>query len=372
MNEFRIEMAIMHRLILITALLFATGPLAAAFELETIAEGLEHPWALAFLPDGQMLVTERAGRLRRIDGEGLVSEPINSVPRAYVKSQGGLMDIALHPDYEENGWVYLTLAYGTSEANATRLVRGRIDSMTWVDNEVVFTARPTRDTPVHYGARMAFLPDGTLLLSIGDGFDYREQAQRLDSHTGSIVRLHDDGKIPGNNPFVRRENALPEIFSYGHRNPQGIVIDPNSGRIWSHEHGPRGGDELNLIERGVNYGWPIVTAGIDYSGARISPFTTRSGMRDPVLVWTPSIAPAGMAIYQGSVFPGWQGDLLIASLAERSLRRVALDGINIEEHELVELDLDERLRDVRVSPDGHIYLLTDSKNGRVLRLVPIE
>jgi len=371
MNVFRIEMAIMPRLILIIALLVA-GPLAAKFELDTMAEGLDHPWALAFLPDGRMLVTERAGQLRLIDADGRVSEPIKGVPSAYVKSQGGLMDIALHPDFEDNGWIYLTLAHGTPEANSTRLVRGRIDTMTWVDNEILFTARPTRDTPVHYGGRLAFLTDGTLLLTIGDGFDYREQAQRLDSHTGSIVRLHDNGDIPDDNPFVSRDHALPEIFSYGHRNPQGIVIETESGRIWSHEHGPRGGDELNLIERGINYGWPIATAGIDYSGARVSPFTTRSGMRDPVLVWTPSIAPAGMAIYQGSVFPEWHGDLLIASLAERSLRRVELDGINIRSQELVELDLDERLRDVRVSPDGHIYLLTDSPDGRVLRLMPSE
>ncbi len=360
----------MHRLILIAAALVFVNPLAAQFELETVAEGLDLPWALAFLPDGRMLVTEHAGALRLVDHTGLISAPIPGIPAAYVKSQGGLMDIALHPNYADNSWIYLTLAHGSAEANATRLVRGRLDGMHWVDNEVLFTARPTRDTPVHYGGRLAFLPDGTLLLSIGDGFDDREQAQRLDSHTGSIVRLNADGSIPQNNPFVGRNNALPEIFSYGHRNPQGIVFDRETGRIWSHEHGPRGGDELNLIERGVNYGWPIVTAGIDYSGARVSPYTTRSGMRDPILVWTPSIAPAGMAIYRGPVFPDWQDDLLIASLAERSLRRIELDGVNVRGQEVIELNLNERLRDVRVSPDGHIYLLTDSPEGRILRLEP--
>ncbi|AKS42103.1 PQQ-dependent sugar dehydrogenase [Wenzhouxiangella marina] len=352
----------------IALLLALPGPAHAEFELDTVAEGLDHPWSLAFLPEGGYLVTERVGRLRRVSPEGELSEPIEGVPPAWVRSQGGLMGLALDPDYESNGWIYLTLAHGTAEANATRLVRARLDGPRLVDLNVLFTARPTRDTPVHYGGRMAFLPDGTLLLTIGDGFDDREDAQSLESHTGSIVRLHRDGSAPADNPWSGRSDALPELYSIGHRNPQGIVLDPDSGRVWSHEHGPRGGDELNVIEAGVNYGWPVATEGIDYSGARVSPFTSRPGMRDPVLVWTPSIAPSGMVMVHGDRYPDWSGDLLITSLAERSLRRIDLDDGEVVGQERLELPLDERLRDVRVSPGGEIYLLTDSSDGRILRL----
>lgn len=358
--------------VLLTTALLAFSPLgqtATTFQVDRIAAGLEHPWAIAFLPDGRMLVTERAGRLRVIDSDGrLVEETIRDVPPAYVASQGGLMDIALHPKHEDNGWIYLSLAHGDRRANATRVVRGRLKGMRWVDNEVVFTAEPTRDTPVHYGGRMAFMNDGTLLITLGDGFDYREDAQHLDSHTGTIVRLHDDGRVPVDNPFVERDGALPEIFSYGHRNPQGIVVDPDTGRIWSHEHGPRGGDELNLIRAGENYGWPVATHGIDYSGARITPYTSRPDMIDPLIDWTPSIAPAGMSQYHGDLFPDWQGNLLVASLVERTIRRIELDGEQVVSDQPLGLELDRRLRDVRVGPDGALYVLTDEKEGEVLRV----
>ena len=342
---------------------------AAAFQIDVVADGLEHPWAIAFLPDGRMLVTERAGRLRVIDSDGqLLDQPVDGIPQAYVASQGGLMEIALHPEHEHNGWIYLSLAHGDRRANTTRVVRGRLEGMHWIDNEIIFTAEPTRDTPVHYGGRMAFMNDGTLLITLGDGFDYREDAQRLDSHTGTIVRLHDDGRVPVDNPFVEREEALPEIFSYGHRNPQGIVVDPDTGKIWSHEHGPRGGDELNLIRAGENYGWPVATHGIDYSGARVTPYTSRPGMIDPLIDWTPSIAPAGMSQYHGDLFEEWQGNLLVASLVERTIRRIVLDGEQVVSDEPLGLELDRRLRDVRVGPDGALYVLTDEKEGRVLRI----
>ncbi len=357
------------RLILATAML-ALSTSAASFEIEVVADGLEHPWAIAFLPDGDMLVTERAGRLRIIRDGQLLDDPVADVPAAYVRSQGGLMDIALDPDFASNGWIYLTLAHGEARANATRLVRGRLDGLEWIDNEVLFTAEPTRNTPVHYGGRMAFLDDGTLMLTIGDGYDDREDAQRLDSHTGTIVRLNRDGSAPADNPFVDRADALPEIFSYGHRNPQGIVFDEQTGRIWSHEHGPRGGDELNLIRAGGNYGWPVATHGIDYSGARITPHVSRPGMIDPLIDWTPSIAPAGMSQYRGELFPDWDGDLLVASLVEQTIRRVGLVGDQAVTDEPIGLQIDQRLRDVRVGPDGALYVLTDQPEGAVLRITP--
>jgi len=338
------------------------------YRIEVIAGGLDHPWSLAFLPDGGFLLTERAGHLRIGSPNGRLSEPIADLPPAFVRSQGGLMDVAIHPDYADQGWVYLTLAHGNREANATRLIRGRIANRRWIDNQVLFTAQPTRSTPVHYGGRITFLPDRSLLLSIGDGFDWREDAQRLDSHTGSIVRLHDDGRIPTDNPFTGQADARAEIFSYGHRNPQGLVYDAERQLIWAHEHGPRGGDELNLLRPGGNYGWPIVTGGIDYSGARVTPFTTRPGLIDPVVDWTPSIAPAGLAVVRGAEFSHWRGDLLVASLAERSLRRLRFDQGQLIEQEIIDLDLDQRLRDVRIAPDGSIYLLTDRADGQILRV----
>lgn len=352
------------------ALLLCLTTTLAAFEIETVAEGLEHPWAIAFLPDGRMLVTERAGRLRVIDNGNLVERSVSNVPESFVRSQGGLMDIALHPDHADNGWIYLSLAHGDRSGTATRVVRGRLDGMNWVDSEIVFTAEPLTPRPVHYGARMAFLGDNSLLLTLGDGFDEREDAQKLDNHTGTIVRLLDDGQVPTDNPFVDQSGAKPEIWSYGHRNPQGIVFDPETGHVWSHEHGPRGGDELNLIEPGANYGWPVATHGIDYSGAKITPYTSRPGMVDPKIDWTPSIAPAGMSQYRGELFPEWNGDLLVASLVERTIRRIRLDGDQVASQEIVGLNIGERLRDVRVGPDGALYILTDRSDGQVLRVTP--
>lgn len=350
------------------------GQLSAAgeYHIETLAEGLEHPWALVWLDEERILISERAGRLRLFINGRLHPEPVAGVPDSFVRAQGGLQDLALHPDHANNGWIYLSLAHGDARANATRVVRGRIDGHNWVDNEVIFTASPAKATAVHYGARMAFMNDGTLLISVGDGFNLREDAQRLDTHIGSIVRVTDRGEVPPDNPFVNQTDALPEIYSYGHRNAQGLVVDPETGLIWSHEHGPRGGDELNLINPGGNYGWPVATHGIDYSGARITPHTSRPGMVDPLIDWTPSIAPAGMVQYRGELFAGWDGDLLVASLAERSLRRIRLDGERVLSDELITLGLDRRLRQVQVGPDEAIYLLTDEANGALLRVSPVR
>jgi glucose/arabinose dehydrogenase len=360
------------RLLWIGCLLASLPAAADSVRVETVAGGLEHPWALVFLDDRRMLISERTGRLRLIVDGRLLEEPVVGVPDTFVRAQGGFQDLALHPRFSENGWVYLSLAHGSASGNATRVVRGRIRDRAWVDGETVFTATPSKSTPVHYGARMAFLSDDTLLISIGDGFDYREHAQRFDSHLGKIVRVSDRGEVPVDNPLQARQTALPEIFSYGHRNVQGIVVDPDSGLIWSHEHGPQGGDELNLIQAGANYGWPVATRGVDYSGAMISPYTSRPDMVDPLIDWTPSIAPAGLAQYRGDLFPDWRGDLLVASLAERSLRRIRIDGQRVVDQEIVPLDLDRRLRDVTVGPDGAIYLLTDEPEGAVLRVTRTE
>ncbi|MCP1726294.1 glucose/arabinose dehydrogenase [Natronospira proteinivora] len=340
------------------------------YQLETLAEGLEHPWSMAFLPDGQILVTERAGRLRLIEDSELHPEAIDGVPEAYVASQGGLFEVMPHPDYADNGWLYLSLAHGTARANTTRVVRARLSDHALVDLEVIFEAEPTRSTPVHYGGRMTFLPDNTLLLGLGDGFDYREQAQNRANHLGSLLRLNEDGSIPDDNPFVDDEEAQDEIYSYGHRNIQGIIHDPATDRIWSHEHGPRGGDELNIIEAGTNYGWPLATHGVDYSGARITPHQSLPGMKDPVLVWTPAIAPAGLSQYRGEAFPDWDGDLLVAGLVSRSVVRVRLEGSSAAEQEQLFEELESRIRDVQVGPEGYIYLLTDQSNGRLIRVKP--
>ena len=326
------------------------------------------PWSLAFLPDGRLLVTERSGNLRIVD-QGQVSEPLANVPAVYAKSQGGLMDVVLHPDHANNGWIYLTLAHGSAKANATRLIRARLEGNALVDVEVLFTAQPFKDTPVHYGGRLAFLPDNSLLLSVGDGFDYREQAQLLDNHFGKIVRLLDDGKVPPDNPFIDGVGNLPEIWTYGHRNPQAIIVHADRDVVFAHEHGPDGGDEINVIVPGRNYGWPITTHGKDYSGAAISPFTELHGTVDPMLHWTPSIAPAGMALVNGDKYPKWQGNLMVAALKARELRRVTIDSETIEQQSLLTA-LGERIRDVRTGPDGYLYVLTDNSNGRILKLIP--
>lgn len=364
-------MTLYRKTLCLALLLTATVTLAQpAYRIDTIADGLEHPWSLAFLPDGRMLVTERPGRLRVIaDGE-LLPEPVAGVPAVYAANQGGLFEVLPDPDFADNRWLYFSFAHGTAQANNTRLVRARLVDHALENLEVLFTAQPLKNTPVHYGGRMLWLPDGTLLLGLGDGFDFREQAQNLRNHIGTLVRLNPDGSPATDNPFSDRDDALPEIYSFGHRNVQGLVHDPDHEVLWQHEHGPRGGDELNRILPGANYGWPVVTHGVDYSGARISPYTELPGMEPPVLVWTPALAPAGMTQYRGEHFPDWQGDLFIAGLAGRRVERIVLDGTTVLGRERLFEELGERIRDVRSGPDGALYLLTDSTRGQLLRVLP--
>jgi glucose/arabinose dehydrogenase len=350
----------------------ATAPATATpYKVSVIARGLDHPWSMAFLPDGSMLVTERVGRLRRIRNGVLEPQAIAGVPVVHTGSQAGLFDVVLPPGFATNHLVYLTYAAGSRAANGTAVARARLEGDRLVDLRVIFRALPLKDTNDHYGGRLVFLPDGSFLLTLGEGFEYREAAQDLGSDLGKIVRLDADGHVPRDNPFVAQSGARPEIYSWGHRNPQGLAYDRQSGRIYETEHGPRGGDELNLIEPRVNYGWPVVSFGLDYSGAYVTPYTQRAGLRAPLIQWTPSIAPSGLAIYHGQRFPGWQGDLFAGALAFEHLRRVHLDatGAVLSQEELLG-ERHQRIRDVRAPDDGYLYVCTDEEDGEVLRLEP--
>jgi glucose/arabinose dehydrogenase len=319
-----------------------------------------------------MLVTERSGALLLLDAQGKRLGAVEGVPQAFVKLQGGLLDVALHPQFESNGLVYLSLAHGRQKHNTTRVVRGTLRGNTLSDVQVIFDNTP-KGTAVHYGGRLAFLSDGTLLVTTGEGADYREHAQRLDSLLGKVVRLNANGTIPPDNPFVNSPGAHPAIWSYGHRNPQGLFVDTQTQTVYSTEHGPKGGDELNVIRPGTNYGWPIATHGIDYSGARISPFETYSGMQEPILFWTPSIGPGGIALYRGSMFPEWNGDLFVAVLGHMQIRRVDLtDGRVIAQEPLLE-DRRARFRQIEIGLEGAIYAIVESvdaaeSSGQILKL----
>lgn len=332
-------------------------------DIETVAEGLDHPWSLAFLPNGDMLVTERGGALRLISGGKLVAQPISGTPDVFANNQGGMFDVVLDPNFAANRQIYLSYAHGTRKKNATRVMRATFDGNALVDKQVIFTAVPWKKSGAHYGARMAFLPDDTLVLTTGDGYNYREQAQTLDNHFGKVIRINTDGTVPANNPFVGKAGHLPEIYSYGHRNPQGLVVTAD-GEIYLHEHGPRGGDEINHVQAGKNYGWPAISYGIDYSGALITPYTELPGMEQPLTVWTPSIAPSGMAIHKGSFYVG--------ALAERSIHRLSWDGKALGKESTLLADRNQRIRDVRSGPGGKLYLLTDSSNGKILRMTQAD
>ncbi|MBK1707014.1 hypothetical protein CKO40_21375 [Halochromatium glycolicum] len=360
-------------------------PEAEGWRMETIVSGLRHPWGIAWLPDGAALVTERPGRLRLIDdvfGEArLDPTPIGGIPEVCTCGQGGLLDIALHPDFDANQLVYLTFAEGTKEANRTALARGRLDreAMRLRDLEVIYRNPDSKSGGQHFGSRLLWLPDGTLLMSIGDGgnppiaFDgenIRQQAQNPGTVFGSVVRLNGDGTSPADNPFVDQEGARPELYSIGHRNIQGMTLDPTTGRVWANEHGSRGGDEINRIEAGNNYGWPEVTYSMEYWGPRISEKTQAPGVTQPKVVWTPSIAPSGMAFYTGTDFPAWRGDLISGALAFKQLRRSMLDGARVVDEE--KLSIGQRVRAVLQGPDGGLYILTDEPDGTLVRIVPTD
>ena len=342
----------------------------SGFRAVTISEGLEHPWSVAFLPDGRMLVTERPGRLRVIKDGKLDPRPVAGLPEITASGQGGLLDIVLHPDYQQNGWLYFSyVAFGTG-GMGTRVARARLDGMQLHDLELLFQQNIGSMSGRHFGSRLLFDRKGFLYITVGERGDQR-RAQRLNDHAGSVIRLHDDGRIPQDNPFLSRADAAPEIFSYGHRNPQGIALHPQTGEVWLHEHGPQGGDELNIVRSGQNYGWPVITYGVEYGiGTQIGEGTHKAGMVQPIYYWVPSIAPSGMSFYDGERFPQWRGSIFIGSLKFGLLTRLVLhDGEVVKEERLLRGRLG-RIRDVRTGPDGLLYLLTDASNGRLVRLEP--
>lgn len=349
----------------------AKGTARVAVRPVTLAENLNHPWSLAFLPDGRMLLSERIGRLRLLSASGeLDPRPIAGVPAVVALGQGGLLDVALHPDFRKNGWVYLSYAGAGEGGQGTEVARGRLVGHALRDVQVIFRMRPKSSTGHHFGSRLVFDRAGYLYITLGDRGE-QERAQRMDDHAGSVIRLHDDGRVPEDNPFVGQAGALPEKFTLGNRNMQGAALHPQSGRLWTHEHGPQGGDEVNVMRAGANYGWPVITHGRNYvTGTKIGEGTAKPGMEQPLWQWTPSIAPSGMAFYTGERFPGWQGSLLVGALRGEMLVRLELDGEKVVREERLLEGAVGRIRDVRVGPDGLIYLLTDSDNGRLIRLEP--
>lgn len=339
-------------------------------ETRILATGLNHPWSLAFLPGGDLLITEKHGAVRRFRSGGLDPAPVAGGPVAYQAEDSGLLDIVLDPDFAARPFVYIAFAQGTQAANRTAVWKARWDGQALRDGRVIFRVSTDKRDPGHPGGRLLFLPDKTLLLTVGDGYDYADKAQDLGSHLGKVLRLDREGRPPPDNPFAGRAGVLPEIYSLGHRNPQGLVRDPRDGAIWLNEHGPMGGDEINALLPGHNYGWPRATFGLDYSGAEVTDLTAAPGMDAPRVVWVPSIAPSGFAVYRGAPFAAWEGDLFVGGLKNRRLMRVRLrpDGAARQEELLARLDV--RIRDVRLGPDGLLYVLTDEANGRLIRLEP--
>src|SRR5262245_18161221 len=346
---------------------------AGDLTVEAIARGLANPWALAFLPDGRLLVTERPGRMRVVGKDGKLSPALAGVPQVFARSQGGLHDVVLDRDYAQNSTIYFCFAEPASGGARTSLARAQFadEATPRLDRvEVIFRQEGPLSSGNHFGCRIAQGSDGNLFLTMGDHFTYRNEAQNLANHLGKIVRIKPDGSVPPDNPFVGRTGAKPEIWSYGHRNSQGAAINPQSGKLWMHEHGPRGGDEVNIAEAGKNYGWPVIGYGIDYSGAKIHQSTHKDGMEQPVKYWVPSIAPAGMAFYTGDLFPAWRGSLFVGALAGQLLVRLPISGETVGTEERLLQQLDERIRDVREGPDGALWLVTDSSSGRILRVAP--
>jgi glucose/arabinose dehydrogenase len=345
--------------------------LSAAVQVETVARGLEHPWALEFLPDGRILVTERPGRLRIVARDGRLSKALDGVPRVFARGQGGLLDIALDPRFAENRLVYLSYAEpGENNTAGTAVARARLGEDRLTEVQVIYRQQPKVAGGNHFGSRLVFARDGTLFITQGDRFAYRERAQDLSVGFGKIMRINPDGSVPKDNPFAGRPGLLAEIWSYGHRNLQGAALHPRTGQLWTVEHGARGGDELNHPEAGKNYGWPVITYGVDYSGAKIGEGTAKPGMEQPVYYWDPVIAPSGMTFYTAQVFSGWNGGILIGSLTPGLLVRLELKDGRVAREERYLAELRERIRDVKQGPDGHLYLVTDKSDGRILRVKP--
>jgi len=345
---------------------------AGQLEVQTVASGLVNPWSLAFLPDGRMLVTERPGRMRVVTTEGHLSPPLKGVPEVWASGQGGLLDVVIDKSHAQNKTIYFCFAERTGGGGRTALARARLsDGNGRLDDvKIIFQQEGPLSSGNHYGCRIVQANDGNLFVTLGEHFSYRDEAQNLGNHLGKLIRVAPDGSAPADNPFVGRAGAKPEIWSYGHRNGPGLAINPASGAVWEIAHGPRGGDEVNIIGKGKNYGWPVIGYGIDYSGARIHESTAKDGMEQPIKYWVPSIAPSGMTFYTAELFPRWAGSLFTGALAGRMLVRLSLNGNTVTGEERLLQNLNERIRDVRQGPDGALWLLTDNSAGRILRVSP--
>jgi len=341
---------------------------AATFRVVRVMNNLENPWGMTWLPDGRMLITERPGRLNLVEGETVTT--VSGLPEIQARGQGGLMDVALHPEYERTGWIYFTYTAPGDDGNGTVLARGKLDGTAMTSIETLYEQTPFVDSGRHFGSRIVFANDGTLFFGIGDR-GQRDPALDTENSIGNIFRLNLDGSIPDDNPFVGQDGYRPEIFAYGVRNPQGMALHPQTGQLWEHEHGPHGGDEINLVEAGNNYGWPAITYGDEYSDQSPIGGTEAPGMEQPVTYWDPSIAPSGMAFYTGDPFPGWENQMFVGALAHQHIRRVVLDGNEVVQQEELLRNEIGRIRDVRVGPDGYLYALTDASDGALYRLEPV-
>lgn len=344
--------------------------IAAPVRVDTVASGLEHPWGIAFLPDGRVLVTERPGRLRIVDRNGTLSQPLAGVPTVAARGQGGLLDVAIDPRFAENNLVYLSFSEPADDGTSgTSVARGRLGASGLENVQVIYRQTPKVRSNMHFGSRLVFDREGRLFITAGDRYNQRPLVQDLSTTIGKVVRINADGTIPRDNPFVSRQGARPEIWSYGHRNVQAAALNPQTGQLWTVEHGARGGDELNRPEAGKNYGWPVITYGVDYSGVRIGEGTQREGMEQPVYYWDPVIAPSGMTFYTGDAFPAWRGSAFVGSMNPGALVRLTIDNDRVTREERY-LGSVGRVRDVQQGPDGFLYLITDADNGSLLRVAP--
>ena len=365
----------------ITATIFLTAAASIPQVIKTqeydlrivkIVSGLEHPWGLAFLPDGRIIVTERPGRLRIIRGDRLEKEPVSGLPAITARGQGGLLDVALHPDFIENGLIYFSYSGSGRGGIGTEVARGKLSGNHLENVEVIFRMAPKSKTSRHFGSRLIFDWEGYLYITLGDRGE-KSRAQRPGDHAGSVIRLHDDGRVPADNPFVGQKEWQPEKYTSGHRNMQGATIHPETGSVWTHEHGPQGGDEINVIRPGVNYGWPVITYGVNYvTSTKIGEGTHKPGMAQPLYYWVPSIAPSGMTFYTGDKFVRWRGNLFVGALKDQMLVRLSLDDERVVSEERLLKNKLGRIRDVSQGPDGFLYILTDEKDGMLVRLEPVD
>lgn len=342
-----------------------------AVKIEVVAEGLTHPWAVVQLPDDRFLVSERPGTMRLVSADGTVSKPLDNVPKVHHAGQGGLLDVILHRDFADNRTIFFSYAEAEGDKAGTVVARARLTDSGLENVSVIFRQQPRVEGDKHFGSRLVFASDGTLFIGLGERFDYRDQVQTLDNHLGKIVRITEEGEVPQDNPFIDTPNALPETWSYGHRNIQGAALHPETGKLWIHEHGPKGGDEINIPEAGKNYGWPEASYGIHYWMVPIEDDHAGQGFEEPMHHWTPSIAPSGMTFYTGNVFPQWKGSLFVGALVKKHLARLVIKNNQVVHEERLLTDRGWRIRDVMQGVDGALYVLTDEENGKLVKLLPV-